>query len=358
VTGLFNLAFVQRLLGRLARILRYLAEWAEHAATQTSGQQLDVNQFSPPADWLERVRKGAPQLIFPDALAGVPQRQTPVVRRNDAPFLDPQRDSVADPRAAHGVELATVPEQHTATKTRSASATTLPPISSAVLRAEVARSPRRTIAMVEEFALPLRETPPGQVVNKFEDPGVLRTEPASAQAEPPRRPGVSTDKSSRPALRPIPPPARSTEPLSSHLESPVRSEGFIQTNVAPEAVISAVWPDLTPETAPLPPPDRRPSVQSLTRLHSHPPMPSNSSQVRSYPAFAPGGPSGARPFSEHSEPDETQPVPSFAPSENTWPELADDPAQTQLNWEDLLQRYRREAALLAEQRGEIQLWNG
>jgi hypothetical protein len=349
VTGLFNLAFVQRLLGRLARILRYLTEWAEHAATQTSGQQLDVNQFSPPADWLERVRKGAPQLIFPDASAGVPERQTPVARRNNAPFLAPQRDSVEDPPAAHGVELATVPEQHTATKTRSASATTPPPIS---------RSPRRTIAMVEEFALPLRETPPGQIVTKFEDPGVSRTESASARAEPPRRPGVSTDKSSRPTLRPIPPPARSTEPLSSRLESPVRSEGFIQTNVAPEPVISAVWPDLTPETAPLPPPDRRPTVQSLTRLHSHPPMPSNSSQVRSYPAFAPGGPAGARTFSEHSELDETQPVPSPVPWENTWPELPDDPAPTQLNWEDLLQRCRREAALLAEQRGEIQLWNG
>ena len=399
-----NSGLRRRLLASLAQVLRRVADWAapEPLATEALSD-------GPPADWLKRVREGAPQLLVAPAEGGTPEQ---IARASGVPM--PPR--AADPE----------PVARRATTRQSA------PIRSSV-RPLAPRAPAMGETVPPPFAVP-HATPPNSTTpeTRRQHSGSQSTSPA----KPTQRPANPATAPRLPEIQPVQlEPTPATPPLARvskvQIDSRTRVSASAPSSAPPHkrpaaarilptlfftprvqtqlAAVAQHVPDPKPRMEP-PAPDNpgrdrvappRPAVKlqddsfrlprqralDASLICSGPPKPAAGEPDRAVSLVTSRGFAGTSYFPSElvprqriaaiesprqtrefrirdSRPDVEVPVgrrslaqiplapasPSATP--NIWPELPNDPEPTRSRWDDAEERRARIRELLAEQRGE------
>jgi len=328
------------------RVGAWFARWLRRAADRLAPSDQPAPAEGPPADWLQRVRKGAPGLLLPRDRGGIPvQFATPL------------------PNLPHAIAEATPASATVASKsleTASPGPPTQPPASAASFpaAADTASKPRPPAPPHPAVAAPrIRPVP---------------REPVAAPAE--RRPSAS------PA--PMAAPRRKTPPIRL---TPIAAAAAVPLPAANSLARQTPWPRL--------PQSSDASRSASPRLAAHAPSPEpvgrrevrrgipDSAELSSASPKASGGNAGVEPsrvitstFSTEIvaqarqamlPPAESRPRPleapapgceeevSMEPAAPRWPELPDPPEEAEREWAEVWNRSERDRLALAEQKGEL-----
>jgi len=334
---------LRALLVRLAHALRRVADWLQPVQPDMAQSQLE----GPPADWLERVRKGAPQLLVPPAQGGTPQQfarvpRAPVMPPIPAPAVPQQ---LKPHTAAPGVPVVQLGNRRSGISAPEAPHVRHPEPGTPVAPSETQRS--RVRAPQLRLGRPLPSPTPFPP-------------PSKAPAQQPR-----AARSERPAL-----PASPTTPQ-------LRPAPSVVTSAAPGRARARTWPELpAPVTVRARPPQqaRAPETSpesSRPAPARNPDMPPRAKSVHTLTAQPPEKPLALRPTEpveivnelDSSKPSHqpTAAIPNLRhrgtsaispPPPNSWPELPDEALPAQTDWAEAMARSARVGQLLAEQRGD------
>jgi hypothetical protein len=369
----------QALLVTLARALRRMADWAEPAPQAATETAPEPAAGDPPADWLERVRKGAPELLVLASEGGVPEQLATLPQRPAPPG-----PSIAQPPRAAPARQPDVPHRSSSSPRQPlpSSFPAAPP--PAVARRRAAPAPAPRIEAAKRIAAPSKPAPhddaaprtaaaprPAPPVDAAPRTSLTPAPTSLVESAEPKRPSSATpavDSERRPNT-PVPaPPRKAPAAIRIRPTVPLLRHESASPPPAPDTTREATqpqpWPELPaavrePESPRTPPAAAPPAAASRPKPRSpRPQWPAAGYLQIPPPPVAVNTESAAR---TRVAPSVAEPqragrdriaVASFDFPPNVWPELPDDPATPQHEWAGTLERAARIRNLLAEQRGE------
>jgi hypothetical protein len=347
-----------RLLTAIATTLRRWVEAlsaADEAASVPADPPWQRPAHGPPAHWLERVRRDAPQLLRPPAADGAPPRilaQPPEPRLRTRPARDSGAARRAVPRRAPVVREEER-DRADATPERTAGIAAVPLIVEAPRRPPVPTAFHRPAVTSRDR---VRSAPGAPVrIGRPAPPGSTRIEiPRPLRAAPSHWDATAGDEESAPDRRT--PTMRSADlrvPAAVRDSAPARDDrGFDRE--------PRTWPDLPDETplafsdgVEVELPVGTPRAVATSYVGERQPLPRP--RPEGQPGFAANESRGdvMVPWPTHDADDREPPAPSASVGDARWPELAPDAATSAPDWTPLIGALRRARALEQEQRGDL-----